>query len=162
MCVSNKLRRAWSKYIGVDAARPQRLAGIKAGDVIEKCDGEKIATVNDFRRAVAVAELDVPIAMQVSSEGKSREAKLTVVTWPKEIPSEMPPVPDEVEDNMVTEVVDLTLGDFPNKAFAVIPPLAQKRTLGVLVLYPEPGEWIERKCRQLSRTSHAIKVGSSQ
>lgn len=41
---------------------------------------------------------------------------------------------------MATEVVDVVLGDFPNKAFAIIPPLASDRPLGLLVVFPEPGE----------------------
>jgi len=128
------------EILEVQADSPAAKSGVVVGDRIVECNGEKIVELQDLKRLIAVSELDTALNLVIDKEGQRRDVKLTVALWPKELPSELPSPPDEVDDSMPTEVVDLTLGDFPNKAFAVIPPLAQKRELGLLVLFPEPGE----------------------
>lgn len=128
---------------------PASKAGLLVGDRIVECNGEKIANVADFKRCIAVAEIDNPLRVVVERESNRREIELSVSLWPKELPSELPPAASEIDDSMVCEVVDLTLGDFPNKAFALVPPLASKRELGLLVLYPEPGEVDRAKVQSL-------------
>ncbi len=124
----------------VEVDSPAAKAGLQVGDKLVECNGEKIANVVDIERIIAVAELESPIQLVVEKDSKRRDVNVSITLWPKAIPSELPPPASGIDDSMVCEVVDLTLGDFPNKAFAVVPPLAAQRELGLLVLYPEPGE----------------------
>lgn len=74
--------------------------------------------------------------------------ELLASTWPVELPQSLP----DIEPNAATEaepaiaanheaeVVDVVLGDFPNKAYAIIPPRSSERSLGLLVVFPEPGQ----------------------
>ena len=133
----------------VENDSPAAKAGLVVGDRIVECSGEKIVNVADFKRCIAVAEIDNPLRVVVERDSNQREIELPVSLWPKSLPSELPPTPSEIDDSMVCEVVDLTLGDFPNKAFAIVPPLASKRELGLLVLFPEPGEIDRAKVQSL-------------
>jgi serine protease Do len=124
----------------IEIESPAAKAGLTVGDRIVECNGAKIEKVAELKRCVAVAELDNPLRLVVEKESKRREVELLVSLWPKGLPSELPPAEDGIDDSMTGQIVELTLGDFPNKAFAVVPPLAAKRELGLLVLFPEPGE----------------------
>lgn len=135
-----KLDSGRVEITSVDEGSPAAKAKLGVGDQIVECNGEKITSIADMKRFVAVSELDVPLKLVVEKEGQSRDVTLAVMQWPKELPSEMPAGFANVDESMLTEIVDLTLGDFPNKAFAIVPPLAQQRQLGLLVLFPEPGE----------------------
>lgn len=119
---------------------PASKAGLKVGERIVQCDKEKIAKLKDLRSVTAVAELDRPLQFIVEGESGARQINLMVEVWPKELPAALPTPFAGVDDSMECETVELTLGDFPNKAFALIPPQAAMRQLGVLVLFPEPGE----------------------
>ncbi len=146
------------EVLEVEADSPAAKAELAVGDRLVECNGEKIVELLDLKRLIAVSETDSALSLVIEREGKRREVKLTVTLWPKELPSELPAPPAEVDDSLPTEVVDLTLGDFPNKAFAVIPPLAQKRDLGLLVLFSEPGE-VDRKKVQATFESFARDQG---
>ena len=135
-----KLESGGIEISRIEANSPAAKAGLAVGDRIVECNGEKIANLADFKRFIAVAEVDTPLRLVVEKDTNKRDVQLNVSLWPKDLPTELPPVEAGIEDSMVCEVVDLTLGDFPNKAFALVPPLAAKRELGLLVLFPEPGE----------------------
>ena len=135
-----KLESGGIEISRIEANSPAAKAGLAVGDRIVECNGEKIANLADFKRFIAVAEVDTPLRLVVEKDTNRRDVQLNVSLWPKDLPTELPPVEAGIEDSMVCEVVDLTLGDFPNKAFALVPPLAAKRELGLLVLFPEPGE----------------------
>ncbi len=124
----------------VEDRSPAAKAGVLVGEQIIACDGEKISTSEDLRRGIAIAELDTPLHLKILQGANARELDVLASTWPTELPSELPPVADGIDESMLCEIVELTLGDFPNKAFAVVPPQALQRRLGVLVLFPEPGE----------------------
>ena len=143
---------------GLETDSPAAKAGLTLGDQIIECNGEKIANVADIKRIVAVAELDIPLRLVVEKESKQREVSLSVTLWPKNLPAELPPAANGIDDSMQCEVVDLTLGDFPNKAFALVPPLAAKRELGLVVLFPEPGE-VDRAKVQTTFASFARDHG---
>jgi serine protease Do len=132
----------------VEDASPAKTAGLKVGDVVQSIDNEPITSRRDLRRMIAVAELDKPLKFAVENGGAQRDVTITAVVWPKPLPLDLPQPFAGVDDSMVCEVVDLTLGDFPNKAFAVVPPQATSRELGVLVLFPEPGEVDRTKIQQ--------------
>lgn len=146
------------EVVQVETDSPAAASGLVVGDRIVECNGEKIVEKKDLKRLIAVSELDAALSLVVEKEGQRREVRLNVALWPKELPSELPGSEVEVDDSMPTEMVDLTLGDFPNKAFAVIPPLAQKRELGLLVLFPEPGE-VDRAKVQTTFESFAREQG---
>jgi serine protease Do len=142
----------------VEVDSPAAKAGLAVGDRIVECNGEKVTDPADFKRLIAVAEIDNPMRLVVEKESKRREIQLTAALWPKDIPTELPPAGAGIDESMVCELVDLTLGDFPNKAFALVPPLAAKRELGLLVLYPEPGE-VDRTKVQSTFTTFARDQG---
>jgi S1-C subfamily serine protease len=150
---------------GVEANSPAGQASLRIGESITHCNGMPLSTKNDLLKILAVAELDQPLQLQLlpvaaqpetatKSETKSentsdpktgggvegRTVEVTAMTWPEQIPDSLPKIDARIEENMATEVVDVVLGDFPNKAFAIIPPLASDRPLGLLVVFPEPGE----------------------
>ncbi len=153
-----KLEMGGIEISRIENDSPAAKAGLTVGDQIVECNGEKILSVADFKRSIAVAEVDTPLRMVVEKESNRREIVLTVSLWPKNLPTELPPPDVELEDSLQCEIVELTLGDFPNKAFAVVPPLAAKRELGLLVLFPEPGE-IDRAKVQLTFASFAREQG---
>ncbi len=74
----------------VDPAAPAGKAGVKAGDVITKVNGQVVKGGRDLKRAVAAAESGTGIALTVLREGKPLEIKVVVGGAPseKEIPSE--------------------------------------------------------------------------
>ncbi len=135
--------------VAVEPESPAHSAGVKAGDWIKQCESEPIKKIRDIRNMVAVAELDRPLQIGVSNSGVERNVAVTAAPWPKPIPNAMPAVFKGVDDSMVCEVIDYTLGDFPNKVFAMIPPQAKQRALGALVIFPEPGEVDRAKVQQL-------------
>ncbi len=153
-----KLETGGIEISRVENDSPAAKAGLAVGEKIVECNGEKITKVADLKRCIAVSEVDNPLQIVVESESKRREVALTVSLWPKNLPAELPPATAGIDDSMQCEVVDLTLGDFPNKAFALVPPLAAKRELGLLVLYPEPGE-VDRAKVQLTFASFARDQG---
>lgn len=134
-----KLEMGGIEISSIEDASPASTAGLSVGDRIVECNGEKIASEADLKRCIAVAELENPLRLIVEKDAKQREIVVSISLWPKDLPTELPPADDGIDDSMICEVVDLTLGDFPNKAFALVPPLAAKRELGLLALFPEPG-----------------------
>ncbi len=145
----------------VEANSPADVASLKIGEILTHCNGTPLSTKSDLLKFLAVAELDQPLQLQVlpvvlptqteteskaTSEPKTgvaaeaRTVAVAAMTWPEQIPGSLPKVDARIEEKMATEVVDVVLGDFPNKAFAIIPPLADDRPLGLLVVFPEPGE----------------------
>ena len=70
--------------------------------------------------------------------------EVPVATWPVELAEALPepanPSATDAAAGQACEVVDVVLGDFPNKAFAIIPPDSAKKDLGLLIVFPEPGE----------------------
>lgn len=124
----------------VETDSPADKAGVKAGMQILKCANDEIASEKDLRQRIAVAELDEPLELTVLDGEQTKSVKLNVIVWPNQLPQSLPEVDEGVEDSMVVEISEMTLGDFPNKVFVMIPPLAKERKLGVLVFFPEPGD----------------------
>jgi serine protease Do len=74
----------------VDPAGPAGKAGVKAGDVITKMNGQALKSSRDLKRAVAAAEPGNEIALTVLREGKPLDVKVLIGGAPskKETPSE--------------------------------------------------------------------------
>lgn len=136
----------------IEPDSPAAAAGIEIGWRCTHCNGEEIASVEQLRSLVAVAELDIPLTFRfeipatLADDGKPiRELKVHPNLWPEELPHIQPPVDDRIEENMQVTLEDVALGNVSNKIFALIPPLADARELGLLALYPEPGEVLRDK-----------------
>lgn len=107
------------------------------------------AATEPSQDAVADPDKAQPDKAQPDNSAKAPAADAQVVeilasTWPATLPTSLPAIEPRGEAvgkaNGETEVVDVVLGDFPNKAYAIIPPRSATRSLGLIVVFPEPGE----------------------
>ncbi|MCA9132525.1 MAG: PDZ domain-containing protein [Planctomycetales bacterium] len=129
------------EIIAVEPNSPAADSGLAVGQRITHCNGQLLQSPEEFLALLAVQELDSPLNLEVAAaEQEPRQIDLRVTTWPSGLPTSLPAIDQRIEESMQTEVVDVILGDFPNKAFALIPPLSDSRALGLLVIFPEPGE----------------------
>lgn len=145
------------RIVAIEPDSPAADSPLEPGQILIDCDGTQLKQLEDLSNLLAVAELDRPLRLQVEAgeetqenraEGNaaSKDASATnveflPVEWPQGLPPQMPPVDDEIAPDEATEVVDVILGDFPNKSFAVVPPMLEDaRPLGLLILFAEPGE----------------------
>ncbi|MCA9129331.1 MAG: PDZ domain-containing protein [Planctomycetales bacterium] len=151
---------------GVEANSPASETKFQAGQTIVKCAGIDNPTEEQLRSLIAVAELDRPLAFTVlQSDGSQLEFDVLATTWPTALLSELPSR-EPIGDATAT-IKDITLGDFPNKTFAIVPPAspapvgkdddaaagdsgnsstaAFENRFGLLILFPEPGELDRQK-----------------
>lgn len=120
---------------------PASATRLRVGDRIVACNEQNIQTAADLRTKIAVAELDIPLQLSVVDvDGAEQTLDVLATTWPLDLPQSLPETVAAIDDTMQSSIVDINLGDFPNKAFAVVPPLSGERPLGLLIIYPEPGE----------------------
>ncbi|MCC6512128.1 MAG: PDZ domain-containing protein, partial [Pirellulaceae bacterium] len=158
---------------------PAADAKIEVGMQILQAGDVEIKNSLQLRQQLSIAELDVPFNLQVVPAGAKVDdasAKATlavkVVTWPLDLAASngagngagkgrASDAERKVED------IELSLGDFPNKAWAWCPvPLSQtvqaaaktpagpdelpaKEEFGLLILLPEPGEVDRNKLREV-------------
>lgn len=134
-----------ARITAVEAGSPAAQAGLVPNWTITQCSGESIKSTHDLRVRVAMAELDQPLKLSLKTlSGEEKEVSLTATTWPVELAQ--PPVIDPASSQQITtKVLALPLGDFPNKAWAVVPSNASMLHNGLLVLLPEPGEVDQQK-----------------
>lgn len=122
---------------------------LKVGDRLLECNGQKISTIADFAGQLAVAELDTPLELKMSgADEASKSIDLLAVTWPTTLPAGLPAVDASVDASLPVETIELPLGDLPNVAYAVVPPRAAKRRLGLMIVFPEPGELDRQRTQQ--------------
>ncbi len=123
----------------VETGSPADQAGLRAGDRILGCNDVQPITADRLRRIVAVAELDQPLRFTIEAEGGPPKE---VVVQPIERPEALPASSGPSLEGGAGEprVVDVNLGDFPNKAYAIVPGKRGKHPLGVLIVFPEPGQ----------------------
>lgn len=154
----------------IEPDSPAEKSSLRAGQTITHCNDAPLRTRSDLQSILAVAELDTPLRLHVLTPAEPAQAtdkeatadqappdvpssdaqvvELLAATWPVDLPKSLPDIEPNAaaEDKPVadakqeTEVVDVVLGDFPNKAYAIIPPRSAERSLGLLVIFPEPGE----------------------
>ncbi|MCR9292681.1 MAG: PDZ domain-containing protein [bacterium] len=129
----------------VEANSPASMSGLRMEQRIVACNGRKILSAKDLRREIAVAELDAPLLLEVISDDQSEMIPIRATTWPNELAPELAQVDmvnrgEAQPGNPAAKVVDLALGDMPNKGFAIVPSnIAKHDDLGLLILYPQPG-----------------------
>lgn len=138
----------------VEPNSPAQRAALTAGQTITQCNDQSLQSTSDLQNILAVAELDTPLTLQLlpveagdvpqTQAVDTQVVELLAETWPVELADSLPELEDRADQagdaNQECEVVDVVLGDFPNKAFAIIPPASAERNLGLLIVYPEPGE----------------------
>ncbi|RMF42146.1 MAG: PDZ domain-containing protein [Planctomycetota bacterium] len=123
----------------VESGSPAEGAGLKTGDRIVGCNGVRPISAERLRRMIAVAELDQALRLAVlGPDGSQRDVSVRPIERPEALPASSGPVLDG--DAGEPRVVDINLGDFPNKAYAVVPVKRVDQPLGVLIVFPEPGE----------------------
>jgi serine protease Do len=132
---------------GVESDSPAQAAGLKTGDRIVACNSETVKSIQELEGHIAVAELEQVLKLTlIRGESEELTLDLNATTWPTELPSSMPPA-TALEPKVVVDVIDVTLGDVPNKAYAIIPPAANQRPHGLLIVFPEPGQLDREKSK---------------
>lgn len=63
---------------------PAAAAGLEAGDVIVKLDGEDIESANDLHDAMRHTEVEQEVAVEVMRKGRSKELEVTLGEMPEE------------------------------------------------------------------------------
>ncbi len=118
-----------------------RATELSVGDRIIKCNQQAVKSREEFAGPIAVAELDQPLELTVlGSDEQERTIKLLAETWPEDLPETLPPIATAVDPNAEATLTEVTLGDVPNKAYAIVPPPIADRELGLCLIFPEPGE----------------------
>ncbi len=145
---------------------PAEKAKLSVGQRIVGCGDIEIKTSDELRQQVSISELDVPLKLKVldKDETDSKNSKTIDVQsqlWPltlEDLPASYPP--SQLASAKIEEI-ELTLGDFPNKACAWCPEIATKKEdgvasgtktiteVGLLIVTPEPGEVDRNKVREL-------------
>jgi hypothetical protein len=118
-----------------------RVPELQVGDRIIQCNRQPVKSREELTGPIAVAELDQPLELTVvGSDDQEKSIKLLAETWPQELPEALPPIDSRVDQKMESTITDVTLGDVPNKAYAIVPPPIEGRELGLCLIFPEPGE----------------------
>ena len=127
----------------IEVDSPAAKAELQPRDRLISINGEK-ASLEELRSSIAVAELDTPIQLLVQRKvgDKLTEVQLSVQAevLPDTISANLPAADPRLEESMQCTLVDLNLNDVPNDGYAVVPPLSDKRVLGLLIVFPEPGK----------------------
>ena len=132
----------------VAAKSPAAKAGLISGDTMLSCDGELLTSPEILRGRIAVAELEQELVLKIRRGKEELEVALRPELWPDELPANLPKPQSEIPENGQCKIVDIALGDFTNKAFAVVPPLADQRNVGLLIVYSEPGDVDREKTKE--------------
>ncbi|MEM7559856.1 MAG: PDZ domain-containing protein, partial [Planctomycetota bacterium] len=132
----------------VESKSPAAKAGLLAGDTLLSCDGEPLTSPEILRGRIAVAELEQDLVLKIRRGDEELEVALRPELWPDELPASVPKAQSEIPENGQCKIVDIALGDFTNKAFAVVPPLSDQRNVGLLMVYSEPGDVDREKTKE--------------
>ena len=144
------------KIENIDPDTPASRSELKPGQVIEAYNGQPVSNVQDLDKLLSLAELDSAITLTVREpDNATKKVDLQAQEWPFELSSTISEVGSEPSSE--TSTVDVNVGDFPNKAFAIV-PAASTRRHGLLILFPEPGEQ-DRKAAQEYWADFASKYG---
>ncbi len=128
------------KILGIEADSPAAQSDLHVGDQLLACNGQPIRSKLDLAKILAVAELDVPLELGLEDgNDQAKSVRILATTWPESLPEQVPAPRAGVDASAPVEILDVTLGDVPNQAFALVPPPADSPALGLLVLFPEPG-----------------------
>ncbi len=152
--------------VRIDEVEPKSPAAgttLQIGQLITHCNGQPLDSRAPLQNAIAVAELDQPLVLHVlpapaePPPGTTEEVAATVDiprepspdarrveiladTWPESIAPALPVIEPRAAASQESVVIDVVLGDVPNKVYAIVPPAAKSSPLGLLVVFPEPGE----------------------
>jgi serine protease Do len=91
----------------VEKGSPADAAGLKAGDVILEMNGQEIKSYDDFRNAIAMMKPGTEVQLTVSTEGKRREATVTLGERPTEV-AQAQQTPEESQRALGAQVQNLT------------------------------------------------------
>lgn len=118
-----------------------RATELSVGDRIIECNQQPIKSREELAGPLAVAELDQPLELTVlGSDEQEKTIQLLAETWPEDLPETLPPIAATVDPKAEATLTEVTLGDVPNKAYAIVPPPLADRELGLCLVFPEPGE----------------------
>jgi serine protease Do len=126
-------------------ASPAAEAGIEKGDRITSLNGEELADAAALREKFANLEPDAKVKIGFVRNGETKEAEVTLVQLPEEIPSELPPAHGDAEppeQPPATGEVEIKLPEEPNACLAYLPATYNPRVPhGVVIWLHKPGEF---------------------
>jgi serine protease Do len=129
------------RYVYPDS--PAAEAGIVEGDRITALEGEELADAAALRGKFANLEPGAKVKIAFTHEGEEKDAEVTLVKLPEEVPGELPPAHGEVaaaEEAPVTGEVEIKLPEEPNDCLAYVPPSYNPQTPhGVVIWLHKPG-----------------------
>ena len=120
--------------ITFEVAAPNEAEGTKADGTEEMGPPQTI----ELLPALWPTELAPALPQSLTSVGDSKT--------PASPSQEETPQPDASAEKVV-EIAEISLGDFPNTAYAVVPLASNARPLGLLILFPEPGDLSQEKAQ---------------
>ena len=136
------------KIVHVSRDSPADRIGLKIGQVLTRCNDQPLTSRDDLAQLLAVADLEIPLRLdyQAATNQPIQQLSVRAEAWPTQLPDfDFPKHSDRSAANppaagTAPQWIDLKLADIPNKVQAILPADAAGRMLGLLVLYPEPGE----------------------
>ncbi|MEZ6134904.1 MAG: PDZ domain-containing protein [Pirellulaceae bacterium] len=144
---------------GIEVGSPAAKSDLHIGERLTVCAGQPVANRADLAGRLAVAELDQPLVFTVvAAGGEVRQVEVVPTIWPSQLPTDMPLPAASVDTNLPIQVTDISLGDVTNKAFALVPPAADQRRMGLLMVFPEPGE-LDRDKTKVAWEKFCIEQG---
>jgi membrane-associated protease RseP (regulator of RpoE activity) len=162
-----RIAKVFPKTPASDAKLEVSMQIVQAGEL-------EIKTSDQLRQQLSIAELDQPFKLKIIPAAtdpaatdpvaaKAIEIETKVVTWPTVLePLVASRRSRGNEAELKVEDIELTLGDFPNKAWAWCPEskpnaadsvgqaaVKVKEQFGLLILLPEPGDLDRNKLREI-------------
>ncbi len=153
----------------VEPGSPAAGTTLQVGQLITHCNGQPLVSRTPLQNALAVAELDQPLVLHVVSNpaeslaaatdevqgettvdvlqeppqepsAEARRIEVLASTWPESIATSLPEIAPGFDQSQVCNLIDVVLGDVPNKVYAIVPAVEKLRPLGLLLVFPEPGD----------------------
>ncbi len=141
------------KSISVEAivaGSPAEKAGLKPGMTILSIGDKLVDSIDTLAKHVAFQDYREPMSLKVRlvKEGANSEEAITLqaTPWSSTLPKELPVLQSRSEESGEgTGIVELALGDVPNKAFAYVPRNYDRATSHGLVIALADAGPVDRK-----------------
>ena len=129
----------------VYAGSPAAEAGVQIGDRIIRINDTKIESISDAHEALNNVAPDSKVSLQLQRKEMAMDLTLTATRLPSNVPAELPPASETVNDPNATvaagETTELKLAEFPHKCQVYVPGShAIGQSLSALLWLQSPGD----------------------
>ena len=129
------------RFVFPDSAAEK--AGLRAGDRIEKIDGQDVKDTEAAREILdsLAPEQEVPIIVRRDEQAQTLTVKLGGLT--ENVPASLPPSRAAAKDKPAAgSLIDVKIPELPNKCFAYVPAATDPATpMGLLIDLAPPGKF---------------------